>query len=62
MSSLSRNGGDNCVEVGHGQDAVLVRDAKQHGRGQIHTFTAEEWRASVASVKTIGPFQTRSQR
>jgi hypothetical protein len=61
-SSLSSNGGATCVEVGHGRDAVLVRDTKQHGRGQVHAFTAREWRAFVASVKAAGRLQTGSQR
>lgn len=61
-SSLSSNGGASCVEVGHGQDAVLVRDTKQHGRGQVHAFTAGEWRTFVASVKAAGRLRTGSQR
>lgn len=61
-SSLSSNGGATCVEVGHGHDAVLVRDTKQHGRGQVHTFTDREWRAFVASVKATGRLRTCSQR
>jgi hypothetical protein len=56
-SSYSSNGGDQCVEVGSDQDAVLVRDTKQHGRGQIHAFTAREWRAFVASVKAVARLQ-----
>jgi hypothetical protein len=58
-SSHSSTGGDQCVEVGHGHHTVIVRDTKQHGRGQIHAFTAEEWRAFVASVKDVARFADR---
>ena len=53
-SSFSSNGGETCVEVGQDCGTVLVRDTEQHGRGQVHTFGAEEWREFVASVKAIG--------
>jgi hypothetical protein len=53
-SSYSENGGETCVEVGQDRGTVLVRDTEQHGRGQVHTFGAVEWRAFVASVKAIG--------
>lgn len=61
-SSYSSNGGDACVEVGHGQDVVLVRDTKDHGHGQVHAFMAEEWRTFVASVKAVGRLPTAGQR
>jgi hypothetical protein len=51
-SSYSGNGGDNCVEVADRESVIMVRDTKQHGHGQVHKFTAEEWCAFVASVKT----------
>jgi hypothetical protein len=51
-SSYSENGGGNCVEAAASRDgAVLVRDTKDHGHGQVHTFTADQWRAFVVSVK-----------
>ena len=50
-SSYSGNGGANCVEVADRQGAVLVRDTKQHGHGQVHRFTAEAWRAFMVDVK-----------
>ncbi len=53
-SSFSENGGETCVEVGQASGSVHVRDTEQHGRGQVHTFGAEEWREFVASVKAIG--------
>jgi len=50
-SSFSGNGG-NCVEVGQSGDGViLVRDTKDHARGPVHRYTAEEWRAFVAGVR-----------
>ena len=39
------------MEAASHDGAVLVRDTKQHGRGQVHRFTVGEWRAFVASVK-----------
>jgi hypothetical protein len=34
---------------------VFVRDTKDHGRGQVHTFTAGEWRAFVVGIKVGKP-------
>lgn len=48
-ASAAQNG---CVEVANTGDRVLVRDTKDHGRGQVHKFKAEEWCAFVGSVKT----------
>lgn len=42
---------NDCVEAASRDDAVLVRDTKNHGRGQVHSFTADEWRAFTATVK-----------
>ena len=51
-SSYSGGNGTECVEVAEDHDgAVLVRDTKDHGRGRVHAFTAEEWRAFVGGVK-----------
>ena len=49
-SRSAANGGD-CVEVADREGTVLVRDTKQHGRCQVHTFTADQWRAFVAGIK-----------
>lgn len=49
-SSYSSNGGDNCVEVGHGREAMLVRDTKDRDRGHL-TVDADQWRKFVAGVK-----------
>lgn len=52
-SSHSGPNGGNCVEVAADAGArVLVRDTKQDGRGQIHSFTAKAWREFVAQLKT----------
>lgn len=50
-SSFSGNGGQ-CVEASSHNGTVMVRDTKDHGLGQLHAFTAEEWRAFVAGLKT----------
>jgi hypothetical protein len=50
-SSYSGNGGESCVEVAGRGSVILVRDTKDHGRGQVHRFTTEEWHAFVAGLK-----------
>jgi hypothetical protein len=50
-SSLS-SGGDNCVEVGFGDDGTVgVRDTKQHGQGPVLVFTPSEWQAFLGGVR-----------
>lgn len=50
-SSLS-SGGDNCVEVGFGEDgAIGVRDTKQNGEGPVLVFTPSEWEAFLGGVR-----------
>jgi len=50
-ASYSGNGG-NCVEVGQGHDGtILLRDTTQDGRGPVHRYPAEAWRAFVAQIK-----------
>jgi hypothetical protein len=50
-SSLS-SGGDNCVEVGLGDDGTIgVRDTKQHGEGPILVFHPGEWDAFIGGVR-----------
>jgi hypothetical protein len=51
-SSFSGPNGGDCVEAADRDGAVLVRDTKQNGRGLVYRFTADEWRAFVAAVKT----------
>jgi hypothetical protein len=50
-TSSHSNAAGECVEAGQAQGAVLVRDTKQHGRGQVHRFTAAEWREFIARIK-----------
>ena len=50
-STLS-SGGDNCVEVGLGDDGTIgVRDTKQRGEGSVLVFFPEEWEAFVGGVR-----------
>lgn len=50
-SSYSGGEGGACVEVGQTHGAILVRDTKQHGHGQVHRFPATAWREFVADIK-----------
>jgi hypothetical protein len=50
-ASFSSNGGGDCVEAASRNGTVLVRDSKDNARGQVHSFTAEEWRAFVVGIK-----------
>ncbi|HEX5367570.1 MAG TPA: DUF397 domain-containing protein [Acidimicrobiales bacterium] len=50
-STLS-SAGDNCVEVGSGDDGTIgVRDTKQGGVGPVLVFTRAEWEAFVGGVR-----------
>jgi hypothetical protein len=40
----------NCVEVGHAEDMVLVRDSKDPD-GQVITFTEQRWASLLDAVK-----------
>jgi hypothetical protein len=40
------------VEAGDAGGAILVRDTKQDGRGQVNRFTVAEWREFIARIKT----------
>ena len=50
-SSFSGSGNGECLEAAGHDGAVLVRDSKQHGHGQVHRFTPAEWRAFLGAVK-----------
>jgi hypothetical protein len=50
-SSFSSNGGGECVEAASRNGTVVVRDTKDDGRGEVHSFTAEQWRAFLADIK-----------
>jgi hypothetical protein len=43
-SSYSSGNGGDCVEVGEGPDAILVRDTKQNGTGTMLRFSPAAWR------------------
>jgi hypothetical protein len=48
-------GGASCVEVGQARDGmILVRDTKNRGRGPVHRYTPEEWRAFITGVRNGG--------
>jgi len=49
-SSYSNSSG-NCVEVATRDDAVGVRDSKQHGIGPVLQFTRAEWDAFVRAAR-----------
>ena len=49
-SSFSSNGGAECVEAASRDGIVMVRDTKDHT--QVHTFTADAWRAFLVGIKT----------
>lgn len=51
-SSYSGNGGADCVEVSQAAGAIAVRDTKEHGKGHVHRFSAADWRAFVAQLKS----------
>jgi hypothetical protein len=53
----NRSGNNGCVEVAFVEDHVGVRDSKDHG-GPVLVFTAHEWEAFVAGVRT-GEFELR---
>lgn len=50
-SSYSGNNGGNCVEVGSGAYAVVVRDTVQHERGPVLAFSPRAWRAFAARIR-----------
>ena len=51
----SRSGGSNdCVEVSSAEQAIGVRDTKQHGEGPALEFSAAAWRAFLTRAKA-GP-------
>lgn len=53
-SSYSNGNGGQCVEVGSGTDAVLVRDTKQARLDDARTtlaVTPDAWRRFVSKIK-----------
>ena len=52
-SSYSGGNGGDCVEVAQLPDGShAVRDTKDHGHGPTLRFTAGEWAAFTAAVRT----------
>ena len=49
-SSYSGNNGGDCVEVGHQEAGVLVRDTKDR-EGPVLRFTPGAWRRFAGQVK-----------
>ena len=51
-SSYSGNGGAQCVEAGHADGSVLVRDTTQHGAGPVLRVTPAGWARFTARLRT----------
>ncbi len=49
-SSYSGNGGE-CVEVGHAQDVIVVRDTSQDQAGPVLRFSPAAWRRFAQQLK-----------
>lgn len=49
-SSWSANSG-NCVEVGHGDGIIVVRDSGLEDASPVLEFRADAWRAFTAALK-----------
>jgi hypothetical protein len=50
-SSFSGNTAGNCVELGQGRGAVLVRDTKDHGHGPMLRVNPDDWQRFTSSIK-----------
>jgi hypothetical protein len=46
----TRSNGTNCVEIGHSQDTVLVRDTKNQSGGML-SFPASVWRDFTKAIQ-----------
>ncbi len=49
-SSYSGGSGGNCIEVGSGQDVIVVRDTKDR-QGPVLRVSAEAWRRFADRLK-----------
>ena len=47
----TRSKTDNCVEVGHGEAVVVVRDTKLAGASPVLEFRGDAWEAFTSRVK-----------
>lgn len=50
-ASYSASNGGGCVEVADHDGMILVRDTKDQGRGPVHRYTPQEWRAFIVGVR-----------
>jgi hypothetical protein len=50
-STFSGANGGGCVEVADHDGMIMVRDTKDHGRGPVHRYTPDQWRAFIADVR-----------
>lgn len=50
-STFSGANGGGCVEVADHDGMIVVRDTKDNGRGPVHRYTADQWRAFIAGVR-----------
>jgi Domain of unknown function (DUF397) len=50
-STFSGANGGGCIEVADHNGMIMVRDTKNHGRGPVHRYTADQWRAFIAGVR-----------
>jgi hypothetical protein len=61
-SSRSGGNGGACVEIGQGQDVILVRDTQDRS-GPMLKVTADEWRRFADQVKrSLAPDPNRVRR
>ncbi len=60
-STFSGGQGGDCIEVADRDSVIVVRDTKDHGQGQVHTYSAGEWRQFVATLKACQLPVWRSQ-
>jgi hypothetical protein len=56
-SSYSANGGTDCVEAGHVQGAVLVRDTTQLGAGPVLRVTPRDWARFTRALRVNAPIR-----
>jgi hypothetical protein len=50
-SSYSGGNGGDCVQVGSGPDAVLVRDTRQANTGPVLAFSPKAWQRFTRGVR-----------
>jgi hypothetical protein len=50
-SSYTGNGGGTCVEVGHAEGQIAIRDTKNHGAGPVLTVPAAAWKSFTETLR-----------